>query len=100
MADKFDEFNETTDIYLEMLQEAQQIEDRKLILMIHRRLRDLKHASRLTAHGCEIITFPHSFSPTIAPIQDGQFWPKFAHSQIAAILFSYILLVLSNRFIS
>ena len=100
MAEPFDQFNETTDIYLEILREAQKIEDRKLIMMIHRRLRELQQSSRLTAHGCEIIPFPGSFSPTIPPLQDGPFWPKFAYSQIAAILFSYILLIVGNTFIS
>lgn len=96
MADTLDQFNETTDIYLEILREAQKIEDRKLIMMIHSRLRDLKHASRLTAHGCEIIAFPGNFSTAMPQIQDGPFWPKFAYSQIIAILFSYILLIVSN----
>jgi hypothetical protein len=93
-------FCQTTDLYLEMLREAQRVEDKKLVALIRRRL---KHAARppvRTPAGCEIICFPrHVYSPMSAPIEDLPFWPRFGFGQIAAFATIYFLLISCHSYL-
>ena len=94
MVTQNDLYNETTDLYLDLLQEAQQVEDRKLIRMIRSRLKDLREPATATADGCEVILFPRVAVPNLAPVvEERDFWPKFAHQQIAVIFSTYFILV-------
>ncbi len=53
-----EEFNETTDLYLDILIEAQKLEDKKLIQLIRRRLENIEPSPPATGGGCKIIMFP------------------------------------------
>ena len=86
-------YSETTDIYREMLREAQRIEDKKLIRIIQQRLVSLGTVSCFTSSGCEIIYFPGSMTLPIQPPEDGPFWPKFDYIQPIIILIGYLLLI-------
>ena len=86
------EYNETTDLYLEILREAQKIEDKKLIIMIRERLAGSGLNSFLTPEGCEIIPFPCKSTPPAQPLESG-FWPKMEALQMTLIFFMYLLLV-------
>ena len=93
-------FCQTTDLYLEMLREAQRVEDKKLVQLIRRRL---KHAARppvWTAAGCEIICFPRrAYAPMPAPIEDLPFWPRFGLGQIVAFAAIYCLLISCHAYL-
>lgn len=87
-------FCQTTDLYLEMLREAQRVEDKKLVELLRRRLKHVAHPPTLTAGGCEIIRFPRrAYAPLPAPVEDLPFWPRFGFSQIAAFAALYFLLI-------
>ncbi|MGD9330459.1 MAG: hypothetical protein PVJ53_04050 [Desulfobacterales bacterium] len=94
MPERVETFCQTTDLYLEMLREAQRVEDKKLVGLIRHRL---KHAGRppvLTTTGCEIISFPRlTYSPMPVPTEDLPFWPRFGFGQIAAFGAIYFLLI-------
>ncbi len=89
-------YNETTDLYKEILREAQRIEDKKLIRIIQQRLKSIGNVSCFTSSGCEIITFPGAMALPIDPPQDRPFWPKFDHIQIVIILIAYLLLIITH----
>ena len=100
MSKHFMEFNETTDLYLEILQEAQQVEDKKLIRIIRQRLMHSDPNNYQTNDGCEIIFFPvHAPEPVIAP-DTSRFWPKFAFAQLGILLFTYLLLLTGHSLFS
>ncbi len=58
MPEPMEEFNETTDLYLEILMEAQRMEDKKLIHLVKQRLETMAPAPPPTRGGCKIIMFP------------------------------------------
>ena len=94
MPERVETFCQTTDLYLEMLREAQRVEDKKLVQMIRRRLKCGACAPLLTTSGCEIIAFPRpAYTPMSAPIEDLPFWPRFGLGQIAVFAAIYGLLV-------
>ena len=97
MSDKSMEFNETTDLYLEILQDAQQVEDRKLIRIIRQRLMYTGPGSYLTTDGCEIIFFPAPAAAPVNPSDTSRFWPKFAFAQLGIILATYLLIVITGH---
>lgn len=96
MADQFIEYSETTDLYMEILQEAQRVEDKKLVEMIRRRLGQLRQPIYTSPDGCQIIVFPKSFLPPDSSEAETRFWPKQKYSEIA-ILLAFYLLVLSGH---
>ncbi len=96
MGQQHSEFNETTDLYLEILQEAQRVEDKKLVKIIRKRLRQMRQPVYATPNGCEIIMFPKLFNPPYAPLKEPMFWPKQAFAHIAFILAGYLLLLTGN----
>jgi len=89
-------YSETTDLYREILREAQRIEDKKLIRIIQQRLKNLGNVSCFTSSGCEIISFPGSMNIPLHPPEDRPFWPKFDHIQIVIILIAYLLLITTH----
>lgn len=99
MPEQFETFCQTTDLYLEMLRDAQRIEDKKLVCLIRNRLRHAGRAPVLTSAGCEIICFPRRVCESIAaPIEDLPFWPRFGFSQIAAFAAVYGLVISCHIF--
>ena len=100
MPKQVETFCQTTDLYLEMLREAQRVEDKKLVQLIRYRL---KHAGRppvLTSAGCEIICFPRrAYAPMPSPIEDLPFWPRFCFGQIAAFAAIYFLLISCHAYL-
>jgi hypothetical protein len=93
-------FCQTTDLYLEMLREAQRVEDKKLIRLIRRRL---KHAARppvLTSSGCEIICFPRRVYAAIPSVnEDLPFWPRLDYGQVAVLAAVYFLLITCHTYL-
>ncbi len=58
MPEIMEEFNETTDLYLEILVNAQRMEDKKLIRLIKQRLESVDASSSPPTRRCKIIMFP------------------------------------------
>ena len=96
MNDSIETYSETTDLYREILREAQRIEDKKLIQIIQKRLQSLGTVSCFTSSGCEIISFPGSMTLPIQPPEDGPFWPKFDYIQPIIILIFYLVLIATH----
>lgn len=95
MAQSF-EYNETTDLYLDILHEAQKIEDKKLIRMIKDRLVHCDWKPFPASEECEIIPFPGSFPPTFQTDEECRFWPKLDVLQMLLIFLAYLILVSSQ----
>ena len=94
MPERVEMFCQTTDLYLEMLREAQRVEDKRLVQLIRRRLKHMGRPPKFTSAGCEIICFPRPvFSRMPAPIEDLPFWPRFACGQILVFAVVYGLLI-------
>ncbi|MBL0713250.1 MAG: hypothetical protein JJV98_06070 [Desulfosarcina sp.] len=96
MAESYEPFYQTTDIYLEMLREAQRVEDRKLIRMIRQRLKHARQAPIFTTGGCEIIFFPRAEMPCHPLIQDLPFWPQRVVRQLIVLAAGYGLLIFTH----
>ncbi len=100
MPGQIETFCPTTDLYLEMLREAQRVEDKKLVRLIRDRLRHAGRSPALTSAGCEIICFPRRVcGPITAPIEDLPFWPRFGFGQIAAFAAIYCLLISCHAYL-
>ncbi len=74
MPDK--EYVETTDLYLQILWEAQKVEDKKLVKMMRKRL--MQNTPHILPAGfeCEVIPFPGSIMPPVPASEDPQIWPQ------------------------
>ena len=96
MSESYEPFYQTTDIYLEMLRDAQRVEDRKLIRMIRRRLKSVRQAPEFTPAGCEIIFFPRAAVPCPPPIEDRPFWPRRLLRELLVMVAGYTFLVASH----
>ena len=100
MPERVETFCPTTDLYLEMLREAQRVEDKKLVRLIRRRLRHMGRPPKRTSAGCEIICFPRFiYSPVPAPLEDLPFWPRFGFGQIAVFAIVYGLLISCHSYL-
>ena len=94
MPAQLETYYQATDLYLQMLREAQRVEDKKLVRLIRNRLRHAGRPPVLTSAGCEIICFPRRVcAPIGAPIEDLPFWPRFGFRQIAAFAAIYCILI-------
>ncbi len=89
-----EEFNETTDLYQEILREAQRMEDKKLVEMIKQRLETIAPPPLVATGGCEIIMFPRRFNPPFQPLDEPKFWPRVEFAQLAAICTAYLLFIM------
>lgn len=96
MSESYEPFYQTTDIYLEMLREAQRLEDRKLIRMIRRRLKHLRQAPVLTPCGCEVIFFPRAEMPCPPTIEDLPFWPRRLLRELVVLAAGYAFLIATH----
>jgi hypothetical protein len=92
VAKHLDSYNETTDLYLEILRKAQEVEDRKLIQIIRSRLKEVRAPSTDTRDGCALILFP-KLPLSVQPAVHADLWPRFELKHIAAILSAYLLLI-------
>lgn len=103
MGKNFSEYSETTDLYLQILREAQRIEDKRLIHLIQRRLRQLgKTAAGCTDGGCKVILFPQPchFTPQALLSTENmpRFWPKSTFLQLGIYIAAYLLLISAHTF--
>ena len=95
MSESYEPFFQTTDLYLEMLRDAQRVEDRKLVRMIRQRLKHARQVPVLTPCGCEIIFFPRMEIPGRPPIEDLPFWPRRLARELLVLAAGYALLIVS-----
>ena len=86
-------FSETTDFYLEILRDAQMVEDKKLVRMVIQRLKKKDSDLNIFKEPAEIIPFPVPFSPPVKITSGRQLWPKFELAQMMIILTTYLLFV-------
>jgi len=94
----FFEYNETTDLYLQILREAQRIEDKRLIHLIQQRLRQLGKAAAVCSDSRgNVILFPQCCSfpaPALcSSYTEPRFWLKSTFLQLAIYLLAYLLLI-------
>lgn len=87
MQPKADYF-EATDLYLEMLYTAQKVEDKKLMAIIRRRLKEQAHKMMIPESDCEVIVFPLGMNTTLVP-DEKQLWPRNPLRHLLAVFFSY-----------
>ena len=97
-------YSETRDIYLEILHNAQKVEDRKLIKLIGSRLKEFSLAEAALDQGCEIIPFPAacSIAPAASPMvtpESNTFWPRFGFRHILWFSFCYVALIVGGLYI-
>ncbi|MCP4693717.1 MAG: hypothetical protein GY859_37130 [Desulfobacterales bacterium] len=69
-----DEYHETNDIYLKMLRNAQNQEDKKLVQLIQQKMKANRPKSYVTETGCKVIPFPLSLLPLSPPSENVDFW--------------------------
>jgi hypothetical protein len=91
-------FNETTDLYLQMLRRAQEVEDPRLVSMILERLTPEAPPLAAAGSGCIIIPFPPLQAGPEAGPDKPRFWPRVAVAQICYILVFYALVVAGHSF--
>ncbi len=96
MADIKDQYVETTDLYLEMLWQAQRVEDRKLVGLLHQRLLNLTSTKQTNPVACRIIPFPALRTTVPAAAAAPAFWPVRPATSVLAYLASYCLLLFSG----
>ena len=96
MSESYESYYQPTDLYLEMLRDAQRIEDRKLIRLIRRRLKHARQAPVLTPCGCEDIFFPRPAVPCPPPIEDLPFWPRRLMRELFVLAAGYALLIFTH----
>jgi hypothetical protein len=96
LSESYEPFYPATDIYLDMLRDAQRVEDRRLIRMIRQRLKSLHQAPVLTPCGCEIIFFPRAEYPLRPSIEDLPFWPRRLLRELVVLAAGYALLIVSH----
>lgn len=93
------EFNETTDLYLQLLRRAQEVEDPRLVGMILERLKQGAPPLMATDSGCVVIPFPIDAARPEARVDESRFWPQLAAAQVVVIVALYSLLVVGNSFL-
>ena len=86
------DFNETTDVYLQILRDAQFVEDKKLILMVKDRLRNNGHHAGGMLPAGEIIPFPCSASPVGFLNEEIPLMHKTGYPQLLIIVLVYFIL--------
>ena len=92
-------FNETTDLYLQLLRKAQEVEDPRLVGMILERLRQGAPHLVATDSGCVVIPFPIGATWSESPPNELCFWPRVAVSQVGYLLTLYAFLVIGHAFL-
>lgn len=95
MPDRSKEYVETTDLYLQILWEAQKVEDKKLVKMIRKRL--MQDAPQILPAGfeCEVIPFPRPFVPPV-PAEEPQIWPQNPVFQTLFVASCYAWLIVAG----
>ena len=78
-------YNDTTDLYLQILWSAQKIEDRKLIAMIKDRLTHQALPIGEESLPCEVIPFPGAYRPPLTGDSGPQLWPSRPQFQVCSL---------------
>ena len=91
-----DEFNESTDLYLQMLRKAQAVEDPRLVGMILERLRQAPPRMATHDSGCVVIRFPLPDRSPQSPPEETYFWPRVAVFQVGCLVGLYALMVFGH----
>lgn len=86
-------FNETNDLYLQILRKAQEVEDPRLVGMIMERLKNQPQSLLAADAPCVVIPFPLAAAKPAGLEEDSRFWPRPSAAQISAIFAVYTLLV-------
>lgn len=95
-----EEFNETTDLYLQLLRRAQEVEDPRLVGMILERLKPEVPHLAAAGSGCVIIPFPQLNTGPEAGPDERRFWPRVAVAQVCYILAFYALVVAGHSLLT
>ena len=93
MIDLKAQYIETTNLYLEMLWQAQRIEDRKLVALLHRRLFGPTTPKTNEAPCCRIFPFPATAGQIHHPLPIPAFWPSRPVTITLAGVATYCLLL-------
>lgn len=98
MDNRGEPYNETTDLYQQMLWTARRMEDQKLVELILKRLKTGTESVVTTAAGCQVIAFPAScvHPRCISAAGDAQNWPRQPLLQTASILVGYGSLIAAS----
>lgn len=93
-----EDYSQTNDLYLQMLREAQRVEDRRLAAMILQRLKDNVHLSTHRENDNLIIPFPCPFIPSLLTPNDpsARVWPKNIVTHTLAAVAGYVALILTS----
>ncbi|MCP3952145.1 MAG: hypothetical protein GY697_08010 [Desulfobacterales bacterium] len=92
-------FNETTDLYLQLLRKAQEVEDPRLVGMILDRLQQGPPHLMATESGCVVIPFPMNVIRPESCTDEARFWPRGAAAQVGHLMAFYALPVVAHSFI-
>ena len=95
-----EEFNETTDLYLQLLRKAQEIEDPRLVGMILERLKNEQPCLLGAKSTCVVIPFPASTMKPDLLVDEYRFWPRLTSAQVGLIAALYMLLIAGHSFFS
>jgi hypothetical protein len=95
-----EDFNETTDLYLQLLRKAQEVEDPRLVGMILERLKEGAPHLLTAETGCVVIPFPMAAVRPSVRIPEPRFWPRVAAAQIGYIVAIYVLLLVGHSYFS
>ena len=98
MPDIRDQYIETTNLYWEMLWKAQRMEDKKLVQLIRRRIKEMARQAAHQPCACRIIPFPAVPAPAMPQprLAAFSFWPKYPLIGTLAFLAAYFMLILAN----
>ncbi len=91
-------FNETTDLYLQLLRKAQEVEDPRLVGMILGRLKQRSPHLMDTDSDCVVIPFPMSVAQPEPHADELRFWPRVAAAQVGYHVVFYALVVVVSSF--
>ena len=95
-----EEFNETNDLYLQMLRRAQEVEDPRLVSMILERLKSGSEHPATIDSACVVIPFPIHIARPESSEEKFPFWPRLASAQIGVIVMVYSLLIIGHSLFS
>jgi len=96
MPDRSKEYVETTDLYLQILWEAQKVEDKKLVKMIRKRLTQNTPQILQAGFECEVIPFPRPFVPPVTVAEEPQIWPQNPVFQTLFVASCYAWLIVAG----
>jgi hypothetical protein len=98
MADKVDAYNETTDLYQQMLWTAKKVEDQKLVELIMKRLINGAESFFVTDAGCKVIPFPNPYVQfnRVSFDSEARVWPRQPLLQTLSLVGCYGLAIVAS----